>query len=176
MQLQSIQNKIFKVRDQRIMLDFDLAILYEVETRVLNQAVKRNIDRFPERFMFQLTPNEWGSISSQNVMRYPKKRPKSAPPLVFTEHGVTMLSSILRSKRAIQINISIIDAFIALKKFALNYKELGDKLAEIESRYDKQIDDINEALKYLLQKDAIEDDQKTRKKIGFIKDDDDQQI
>lgn len=84
-----------------------------------------------ERFMFQLTPEEWESISSQNVMTYPKKRPKSAPPLVFTEHGVTMLSSVLRSKRAIQINISIIDAFIALKEFALNYKELGDKLAEI---------------------------------------------
>lgn len=112
MQLTTIQNKIYEVRGQNIMLDFDLAELYEVETRVLNQAVKRNAERFPERFMFQLTDEEWKYMSSQIVTTYPEKRPKSAIPFAFTEHGVTMLASVLRSKKAIQTNIAIVEAFI----------------------------------------------------------------
>ena len=97
------------------MLDFDLAELYEVETRVLNQAVRRNIDIFPLDFMFQLSLSEWESMSSQNVMTYPPKRPKSAMPLAFTEHGVTMLATVLKSKKARQTSIAIVRAFIALK-------------------------------------------------------------
>ncbi|HCE56250.1 MAG TPA: hypothetical protein DER09_00280 [Prolixibacteraceae bacterium] len=93
MELQIIQNKIYEIRGQRVMLDFDLARLYNVETRVLNQAVKRNIERFPEDFMFQLNEVEWNNMSSQFVMTSISKRPKSALPLAFTEHGVTMLSS-----------------------------------------------------------------------------------
>lgn len=95
------------------MLDFDLAQLYQVETRVLNQAVKRNIERFPEDFMFQLTDGEWTIISSQFVMTSRSKRPKSALPLAFTEHGVLMLSSVLRSEVAIEVSIKITRAFVA---------------------------------------------------------------
>ena len=100
MKLQLIQKKIFEIREQKVMLDFDLAELYEVETRALNQAVKRNIDIFPSDFMFQLTKKEWKTMSSQIVMTSPLKRPKSALPLAFTEHGVTMLSNVLKSKKA----------------------------------------------------------------------------
>ncbi len=100
------------------MLDFDLAELYEMETRRLNQAVKRNSNIFPEDFMFQLTALEWEMLS-QNVMTYPKKRPKTALPLAFTEHGVTMLANVLKSKKARQTSIATVRAFIALKQFAL---------------------------------------------------------
>ena len=124
MQLQKIETKIYEVRGQKVMLDFDLANLYEVETRVLNQAVKRNIDIFPDDFMFQLTPKEWETMSSQIVMTYPLKRPKTAYPLAFTEHGVAMLANVLKSKKARQTSIAIVRAFIALKQFALTHKEL----------------------------------------------------
>ena len=107
MQLEIIQNKIYEVRGHKVMLDFDLAELYEVETRQLNQAVKRNIDIFPKDFMFMLTEKEWEDMSSQNVMTYPVQRPKSSLPLAFTEHSVTMLSNILKSKKARQTSIAI---------------------------------------------------------------------
>ena len=94
MQLQQIETKIYEIRGQKVMLDFDLAEMYEVETRALNQSVKRNIDSFPADFMFQLSQKEWEGMLSQIVMTYPVKRPKTAFPLAFTEHGVTMLTSI----------------------------------------------------------------------------------
>lgn len=169
MQLTTIQNKIYEVRGQNIMLDFDLAELYEVETRVLNQAVKRNAERFPERFMFQLTDEEWKYMSSQIVTTYPEKRPKSAIPFAFTEHGVTMLASVLRSKKAIQTNIAIVEAFISLKEFVLNYKELSDKLKELESRYDKNFKDIYQAINFLIEKENQSSQQKERTKIGYKK-------
>ena len=97
MQLTIIQKKIYEIRDCKVMLDFDLAELYEVETRVLNQAIKRNIKSFPKDFMFRLTAKEWKMMSSQIVMTYPGKRPKTARPYVFTEHGVTMLASVLKA-------------------------------------------------------------------------------
>jgi ORF6N domain len=109
-----IQQKIYEVREQKVMFDFDLAELYSVETRVLNQAVKRNKDRFPKDFMFQLTAKESKNMSSQFVMTYPFKRPKTALPYAFTEHGVTMLASVLKSQRAIKMNIAIVRAFISL--------------------------------------------------------------
>jgi hypothetical protein len=167
MHLLTIQRKIYELRGQKVMLDFDLAELYEVETRALNQAVKRNIDIFPEDFMFQLTPNEWKNMLSQIVMTYPVKRPKIALPLAFTEHGVTMLANILKSKKARQTSIAIVRAFIALKQFALNYKEISDKLKELENKYNKQFNDVYEAINYLLQKDKQETNQKERKRIGF---------
>ncbi|MFZ4706494.1 MAG: ORF6N domain-containing protein [Bacteroidales bacterium] len=167
MQLQIIQSKNYEVRGHKVMLDFDLAELYEVETRVLNQAVKRNIDIFPADFMFQLTPKEWKTMSSQIVMTYPVKRPRTALPLAFTEHGVTMLSNVLKSKKARQTSISIVRAFIALKQFIVNYSELAGKLKELESKYDKQFKDVYEALNYLLQKDKQDSEQKERKRIGF---------
>jgi len=167
MQLKNIHQKIYEVRGQKVMFDFDLAELYEVETRVLNQAVKRNMNRFPERFMFRLTNDEWELMSSQIVMTYPVKRPKTALPLVFTEHGVTMLASVLRSETAIKMNIAIVEAFISLKEFALNYKEIADKLMELENKYNQQFKDIYEAINYLLKKDEQETEYKQRKRIGY---------
>ncbi len=149
------------------MLDFDLAALYEVETRVLNQAVKRNIDIFPDDFMFQLTQKEWVNMSSQNVMTYPAKRPKTAYPLAFTEHGVTMLANVLKSKKARITSVTIVRAFIVLKQFAITYKELYAKLIALESKYDVQFKDVYDAINFLLQKDKLETDQKSRKRIGF---------
>ena len=167
MKLQNIQKKIYEIRGCKVMLDFDLANIYQVETRVLNQAVKRNIDLFPEDFMFKLTTDEWQSMSSQIVMTYPSKRPKTATPLAFTEHGVTMLANVLKSKKARQTSVSIVRAFIALKQFILGYDELSIKLKELENRYDKRFKDVYEALNYLLEKDKLIDDQKDRKLIGY---------
>ena len=115
-ELQVIQSKIYEIRDYKVMLDFDLAEIYQVETRVLNQAVKRNITRFPEDFMFQLTKDELESMSSHFVMTLKAKRPKSALPFAFTEHGVVMLASVLRSEIAVQTSILITRAFVAIRK------------------------------------------------------------
>ena len=167
MQLQVIQTKIYEVRGQKVMLDYDIAELYEVETRILNQAVKRNIDIFPQDFMFQITSKEWQDMSSQIVMTSVNKRPKTALPLVFTEHGVTMLANILKSKKARQTSIAIVRAFIALKQFALTNTELNNKLKELEKTYNKQFKDVYEAINYLLQKDKQDTSQKERKQIGY---------
>ena len=167
MQLQNIQNKIHEVRGQKVMLDFDLAELYEVETRALNQAVRRNIDIFPGDFMFQLTLAEWEIMSSHFVMTYPVKRPKTALPLAFTEHGVTMLANILKSKKARQTSIVIVRAFIALKQFALNYSDISEHLKKLETKYNKQFKDVCDAINFLLQKDKQKMDQNQRKRIGF---------
>ncbi|HZK07322.1 MAG TPA: ORF6N domain-containing protein [Bacteroidales bacterium] len=164
MELQNIQNKIHEIRGQKVMLDFDLAELYEVETKVLNQAVKRNPDRFPERFMFRLRPFEWERIRSQIVTASDQsKRNVAVTPYAFTEHGVTMLSSVLRSKKAIEVNIAIVDAFIAIKEYALNYKELAMQLRDLEGRFSG----IAQAIDYLLQKDHQDVEQKQRKRIGY---------
>ncbi len=146
MQLQIIQKKIYETRGQKVMLDFDLAELYEVETRVLNQAVKRNIDLFPHDFMFLLTKKEWENMLSQIVMTYPVKRPKTALPLAFTEHGVTMLANVLKSKKARLRSVAIVRAFIALKQFALSYKDLAGQIKKLELKYNKQFTDVYEPL------------------------------
>ena len=168
MQLQTIQNRICEIRGQKVMLDFDLAELYEVETKVLNQAVRRNSNRFPERFMFRLEVKEWETMRSQFVTASnQKKRNIKVTPFAFTEHGVTMLASVLRSEKAIQMNISIVEAFISLKEYALNYKDIADKLKELEKQYDKKFDDIYQAINYLIKKNKKEKDFKDRKRIGF---------
>ncbi len=167
MQLQTIQNRIYEIRGQKVMLDFDLAELYEVETRALNQAVKRNIKRFPADFMFQLTKNEWEAMLSQFVMTYPEKRPKTALPYAFTEQGLAMLSGVLKSDKAIQVNIAIMRAFVLIRQYALSHKDLTDKLKELETKYNKQFKDVYEAINYLLQKDTQNTKQKERKRIGF---------
>ena len=115
-ELEPIKQKIYEIRGQRVMLDFDLAGLYGVETRVLNQAVKRNKERFPDDFMFRLTATEWDDISSQFVMTSRLKRPKSSLPIAFTEHGALMLSSVLRSDVAVEISIKITRAFVAIRR------------------------------------------------------------
>lgn len=172
MEVQIIQNKIYEVRGQKIMLDFDLAELYEVETRALNQAVKRNIKRFPARFMFRLTVKEWNDMRSQFVIASGTsgqiKRNVRVTPFAFTEHGVTMLASVLRSDKAIEMNIAIVEAFIALREWTTNYKELTEKMKAIEGKYDKQFEDVYDAIDYLLRKEKLAIiEQQDRTQIGF---------
>jgi len=150
------------------MLDYDLAALYEVETKRLNEAVKRNTERFPERFMFRLTVEEWEQMRSQFATASAQsKRNTAITPFAFTEHGVTMLASVLKSKKAIKVNIAIVEAFIALKEFASGYKEIDKRLKELEESYNKQFKDVYEAIDYLLQKDKQQASQKQRKQIGY---------
>lgn len=163
----SIQQKIFELRGEKVMLDIDLAILYEVETRVLNQAVKRNSLRFPDDFMFQLTKEELDILMSQFVTsRWGGIRKL---PYAFTEHGVTMLASILRSEKAVKMNIVIVRAFIALRQIAWQYKELADKLAHLENTNNKQFKEIYQALNFLVAKKQKEEDFSKRQRIGFHK-------
>jgi len=166
-ELQVIQKRIYQIRGQKIRLDFDLAELYEVETRILNQAVKRKIDLFPKDFMFRLERPELEDMSSQIVMTYPRKRPKSSLPLAFTEHGVIMLANVLRSKKAKLTSVAIVRAFVALKQYTANYKKLAGKLEELEKHYNKQFQDIYHAINYLIQKRKPEDLHKYRRQIGF---------
>ena len=148
------------------MFDFDLAEMYKVETRSLKQAVRRNADRFPADFMFVLTENEIDTMVSQNVIPS-RQQLGGARPFVFTEQGVAMLSSVLRSKIAIEINITIIRAFVFLMEHALTHRELTEKLAQIESRFERKFKDISEAINYLLQKDIKQKEQTERKPIGY---------
>ena len=162
------------------MLDFDLAELYEVQTKALNQAVKRNIERFPTDFMFRLTFDEWDSMrsqfatasgegknmQSQNVTASQKRRNVSATPYAFTEQGLAMLSGILNSEKAISVNIAIMRAFVMVRQYALTYKDLTERLREIESKFS----DVYEAINYLLNKDRLETEQRQRKRIGFSQD------
>ncbi len=181
MKLQIIQNKIYEVRGHKIMLDFDLASLYNVETRVLNQAVKRNLTRFPRDFMFQLNISEWHELvmrspvkvpkrnSSQIVMSSRKHRGTVYLPYAFTEQGVAMLSAVLKSKKAIDVNVAIMRAFVFLRQYALSHKDLTAKLKELEGKYDKQFKDIYEAINYLLKKDDQQKTQSGRRRIGYKK-------
>ena len=147
------------------MFDFDLAELYETETKVLKQSVKRNIERFPEDFMFELTNKEWESLRSQFVTS--KQGGIRYMPFAFTEQGVAMLSGILNSAKAIEINISIMRAFVFLRNYALTHKHLTEKLKKMERKYNQKFTDIDAAINYLLQKDQQETEQKKRKRIGF---------
>ncbi|MBE6251749.1 MAG: ORF6N domain-containing protein [Bacteroidales bacterium] len=129
----SIQERIYEVRGMRVMLDYDLALLYQVETRVLNQAVKRNISRFPEDFMFQIESEEWERMSSQFVTTS-SRRPKTALPYAFTEHGVIMLAGLLRSEMAIQMSINITRAFIAMRNYIMSTRSIEAELSELRAR------------------------------------------
>ena len=184
MQIQIIQNKIHEIRGQNVMLDFDLAVLYKVQTRVLNQSVKRNIRRFPIDFMFQLNrsefelmrsqvsfiPKQGQTLKSQFVTSKTRTRGGTQKlPFAFTEQGVAMLSAVLRSDRAINVSIAIMKAFVFLKQYALSHKDLTAKLKELENTYNKQFKDVYEAINYLLQKDKQQKEQSERKRIGFRK-------
>lgn len=167
MDLQVIQDKIFNIRNQKVMLDFDLAELYQVETRVLKQAVRRNLKRFPTDFMFSLSKEEWSELitNCDNLPKNIKFSPST--PFAFTEQGVSMLSSVLKSDIAIEINISIIRVFVQIRQLALSHTELSEKLSELENKYDKQFKDVYEALNYLVQKDKQKIEQGERKQIGY---------
>ena len=162
MELDIIQNKIFEIRDYKVMLDYDLAILYETETRILKQAVKRNIQRFPEDFMFELTKDEIDNLVSQFVIPS-KSKLGGAIPFAFTEQGIAMLSSVLNNEKAIKINISIIRAFVTLRQFSLSYSELKKRIEEIEN----QFPEIYRALNYLVDKDQNIISTEERNKIGY---------
>jgi len=147
MNLELIRNKIFEIRGVKIMLDYDLALLYEVDTRVLNQAVKRNINRFPLDFMFQLTKSEWEILKSQFVISKIEKRGGTQKlPFAFTEQGLAMLSGILNSEVAINVNISIMRAFVMLKQFSIGFAELNTKLESFMIESNMQFNDIYLAL------------------------------
>ena len=164
MELKIIQNKIYEICGQRVMLDFDLSELYEVETRALNQAVKRNIKRFPSDFMFQLSNKEYDNLMSQSVISSWGGTRKL--PFAFTEHGVTMLASVLRSEKAIEINIQIVRAFIALRQFALGYAELNQKLETFMLETNMQFSDIYQALTEM--SSQTEKDQKPIPPVGYL--------
>ena len=191
---EKIIRKIYMIREQKVMLDFDLADLYEVETKALNQAVKRNIERFPKDFMFRLTSKEWVTMRSQFVtasvevidindlkdMRsqivtaYQKKRNVSVTPYAFTEHGVTMIASILKSERAVKMSIAVVRAFIELKKTALQYSGIIEQiqlLKEHLGEHDSQLNAIYTALENLMDdkvdKELREEIWSKRKRIGF---------
>jgi hypothetical protein len=169
MHVATLQSKIHDIRGQKVILDFDLALLYEVETKVLNQAVKRNSKRFPMDFMFRLTIEESESMRSQFVTAYQNKRNVTATPFAFTEQGVAMLSGILNSDVAINVNIAIMRTFVMIRKYALEHKEFHEKLLEMETKYDKKFSDVYEALNYLIKKEEKETIQKERKQIGYKK-------
>ncbi len=163
MEIEVIQNKIFEIRGCKVMLDFDLALLYNVENKRLKASVRRNISRFPEDFMFELTEMEFTNLrtkfssSSYGGLRY--------MPFAFTEQGIAMLSSVLNSEKAIEVNISIIRAFVTFRQFSLTYSELKDRILAIES----QFPDIYKALNYLVDKDAISKNNVERERIGYKK-------
>lgn len=168
MDLQIIQNQIFEVRGCRVMLDYHLAELYQVETRALKQAVKRNIERFPGDFMFVLTQEEANLLLSigvsQNVIP-PAYNFGVAMPMAFTEQGVAMLSSVLRSKVAIEVNISIMRAFVLMRQMAIGYEELSRRIEELEVSTDAQFNELYQALTQLLSQSK---QQKERRPVGFV--------
>lgn len=144
MKLAFIQQKTYEIRGHKVMLDFDLSELYGTETRILKQSVRRNITRFPKDFMFPLIKKEWMEVITicDNLPATVKFSP--ATPYAFTEHGVTMLASILKSNKAIKMNIAIVRAFIALKQFALNYKDLAYQINEIKQTVTNHSDQLNQ--------------------------------
>jgi len=203
--IQSIQNRIYELRGERVMLDFDLAALYEVETRVLNQSVKRNIKRFPKDFMFQLTKSEWENLRSQFVtsgfqttenqkskrsqivileqnddslrsqivtLKTGRGQHSKYPPYAFTEQGVAMLSGILNSDKAINMNIAIMRAFVEIRKILLKQTDLKEQLKEIKERlgeHDVQLNQIYDAMENLLDEKAAHRKWEERERIGFKK-------
>jgi hypothetical protein len=164
--LEIITNKIHIIRNQKVMLDYDLATLYEVETKRLKEAVKRNIERFPEDFMFELTENELKSLRSQ-FASLDNGRGKHIKylPFAFTEQGVAMLSGVLKSDKAIKINIAIMRTFVILRNSLLNLEEINSKVKEIEN----QFPEIYKILNYLMNKEDIKTEQEDRTKIGYKK-------
>ena len=165
MELSIIQTKIYEIRGRKAMLDFDLAAMYEVETRRLKEQVKRNIERFPNDFMFQLSKSEWKELVA-NCDKLPENI-KHSPitPFAFTQEGVAMLSGVLRSQVAIQVNISIMRAFVVLRQYALGYAELNQKLENFMIETNMQFSEIYQALtEFADQKRELD---KPRNPIGF---------
>ena len=156
-----IVDKIFQVRGERVMLDIHLAEFYGVETRALKQAVRRNRERFPEDFMFELSEDETNLMVSQFVIPS-KQHLGGATPFAFTESGVAMISSVLRSPKAVAMNIAIVRTFVALRRLAIDHKDLADRLSLLENRYDSRFSELYDLLNKLLIPQRAE-----RNKIGY---------
>ena len=184
--IKSIESRIYVIRDERVLLDFDLASLYEVETKVLNQSVRRNISRFPEDFMFQLTSFEWSDISIQsgkinsslngnvNVNRSQivtgSQKHRGNLPFAFTEQGVAMLSGVLKSEKAINMNIAIMRTFVDVRKILLKQSNLNEQLTEIKERigeHDVQLNELYDAMENLIDEKIAQLKWKERERIGF---------
>lgn len=163
-----IETKIFLIRGKRVMLDRDLANLYGVPTKVFNQAVKRNKERFPDDFMFQLTKKEMEEFSRSQFVTLKQGQNIKYSPYVFTEHGVAMLSSVLNSKRAVEINIRIIRTFIKLREILLTHKDLGEKVQALEKEHNGKFLKIFMVINQLSKRlDWLLEEKKTKRKIGF---------
>lgn len=170
MQIQTIESKIHEIRGQKVMLDFDLAVLYDTETKRLKEAVRRNIHRFPPDFMFELTREEFFNLRTQFASSRFESMGWGGPrvaPFAFTEQGVAMLSSVLKSDKAIDVNISIIRAFVYIRSYAMQHKDLTEQLKSLETKFNRQFKDVYEAINYLMVKDQQELDQNNRPPIGF---------
>jgi len=162
-----VANKIYFVRNQKIILDSDLAELYDVETRVLNQAVNRNIERFPEDFMFQLTEQEWQVLMSQIVISKTGRGGRRKLPYVFTEHGVLMLSSVLNSASAIMINIQIVRIFLRMRHLYLDHTELRLEIERIKKDLKDQGKNIEIVFRYLDELINKQHEPPKRRQIGY---------
>ena len=160
-----IENQIYTVRGQQVMLDSDLASIYQVETKVFNQAVKRNANRFPESFRFQLVQEEFDAINLRSQIVTSSYGGTRYMPFAFTEQGVAMLSSVLNSKKAIEVNIAIMRTFVVLRNSILSLEEITNRVSEIE----QQFPEIYKALNYLMDTNQKNIEQKERSKIGFKK-------
>ena len=159
----AIMGNILVIRGHRVLLDSDLASLYQVETKALTRAVRRNAKRFPEDFMFQLAAEETGSLRSQSgAFKTGRGKHRKYAPYVFTEQGVAMLSSVLNSDRAVQVNIEIMRAFVRLRESVSKHKDLAGKLTELENRYDRQFKMVFDAIRGLMKQPEPK-----RRGIGF---------
>jgi len=174
---ENLATLVLLIRGEKVLLDADLADLYGVTTKVLNQAVKRNLDRFPADFMFQLTTEEWARMRSQTVTAYPEnnamrshivmtsRRNIGAIPYAFTEQGVAMLSSVLRSQRAVEVNIAIMRTFVQLRRLMDSNRDLARRIEAMETRYDEQFSQVFDAIKQLISEDKS---RKAKPPIGFL--------
>jgi hypothetical protein len=151
----AIESKIYLIRGQKVMLDFDLASLYEIPTPRLNQQVRRNLFRFPPDFMFPLTIQEFKNLKSQIVISSSGWGGRRTPPLAFTEQGIAMLSSVLNSRRAVSVNIAIMRTFVELKSVLVSNTELEKKIAALEEKYDGQFQVVFEAIREIVSKHSV---------------------
>jgi hypothetical protein len=165
MELTQIKKNIHEIRGMKVMLDMDLAKMYQTETKRLKEAVRRNIRRFPADFMFELTMEEWKLLRTQFASSI--KGGVTRPPFAFTEQGIAMLSSVLNSEISIDVNIQIMRAFVKMRQWALSHEELSKQLREMEKQYNQKFVDIEQVLTYLMQKDQKKVNQSNRQKIGF---------
>jgi len=160
---ENLAKLVSMVRGEKVLLDSDLADLYGVTTKALNQAVKRNLERFPADFMFQLSSDEWANMRSQTVTA--SRRNVTALPYAFTEQGVAMLSSVLRSQRAVEVNIAIMRTFVQLRRLMDSNRELARRIDALEARYDEQFASLFDAIKQLITEDK---QRKSKRPIRFL--------